>query len=299
MAYLVALLVFWCSFIAVEAAFIITGSTGVLGRRLVSACLSKRKAVVGLGYRDEGKLSELMASNNNDHRLLPFFLDLAKADNEVVYKVEEFFPKLLEQMEDSRDRNVVLVNNAGVFLQGSSVQVMKTSLSINAMKPAKLAICLNDLVNKHNKSKPSDSQLSLTIVNISSGDGELVYLSPIIQSQVSNLDTFNQWTWYLEYLLTTFNPQVEYGFGETPMYSLSKALLNSFTRIFHAKCAGRCRVLAVCPGDFESPMTAPAERDSATSGADVDAVASLIVDMACNKNVIGGKFYRHGVEINM
>ena len=175
MAYLVALLVFWCSFIAVEAAFIITGSTGVLGRRLVSACLSKRKAVVGLGYRDEGKLSELMASNNNDHRLLPFFLDLAKADNEVVYKVEEFFPKLLEQMEDSRDRNVVLVNNAGVFLQGSSVQVMKTSLSINAMKPAKLAICLNDLVNKHNKSKPSDSQLSLTIVNISSGDGELVY----------------------------------------------------------------------------------------------------------------------------
>ena len=278
-----------------EAAFIITGSTGVLGRRLVSACLSKRKVIVGLGYRDEGKLSELLASHSSDGRLLPFFLDLAKAENEVVFKTEEFFPKLLARME-GRDRNIVLINNAGVFLQGSSVQAMKNSLSINAIKPAKLAICLNDLVTKHNKSKSSDSQISLTIVNISSGDGEVVYLSPAIQAQVSNLDTFNQWTWYLEYLLTTYNPQVEYGFGETPMYSLSKALLNSFTRIFHTKCAGQCRVLAVCPGDFESPMTTAAERGAA---ADIDAVADLIVDMASNKNVQGGKFYRGGVEIQM
>jgi NAD(P)-dependent dehydrogenase (short-subunit alcohol dehydrogenase family) len=58
----------------------------------------------------------------------------------------------------------------------------------------------------------------------------------------------------------TNNPSFEYAFGNTPIYSLSKALVNSYTKLLqqeYQSIKSRIRVISICPGNFESPMTTP------------------------------------------
>lgn len=57
---------------------------------------------------------------------------------------------------------------------------------------------------------------------------------------------------------------IHYAVGPTPAYSLSKALLNAHTRLWqqeliNAGLQESVRVIAVCPGNFLSPMSQPGE----------------------------------------
>jgi NAD(P)-dependent dehydrogenase (short-subunit alcohol dehydrogenase family) len=57
---------------------------------------------------------------------------------------------------------------------------------------------------------------------------------------------------FLESLMNLFDPSLEYAFGPTPFYSLSKAALNAGTRTLHSQTPDNVRVLALCPGDISS-----------------------------------------------
>lgn len=57
-------------------------------------------------------------------------------------------------------------------------------------------------------------------------------------------------------------PLSEYAVGPTPAYSLSKALLNTHTRLWHRQLISEgllksVRVMSVCPGNFQSPLSQP------------------------------------------
>jgi len=63
-------------------------------------------------------------------------------------------------------------------------------------------------------------------------------------------------------LTDTGMPLSDYAVGPTPAYSLSKALLNTHTRLWHQQLVNEgiskyVRVMAVCPGNFESPISQP------------------------------------------
>lgn len=98
----------------------------------------------------------------------------------------------------------------------------------------------------------------------------------------------------------------EYAFGPTPYYSLSKALLNVYTRVaqerlpallgLESELESESRVVSVCPGNFRSPMTRPEEEEDAMC---VDEAAAHLLEVALGgaDRFPGGRFYRFGQEI--
>ena len=122
-------------------------------------------------------------------------------------------------------------------------------------------------------------------------------------------------------LPTFYCEELEYAFGPTPMYSVSKALLNRGTRILQDKleatrAAKQAIVLAVCPGNFESAMSTSEEiLNGPISTQDaVESIFGLIhshslvqdfreksrtnTDRSISEGVHGGFFYRKGEVIS-
>jgi NAD(P)-dependent dehydrogenase (short-subunit alcohol dehydrogenase family) len=88
---------------------------------------------------------------------------------------------------------------------------------------------------------------------------------------------------------------MEYAYGDTPFYSLSKALLNKYTQIMDRESPKWCKVLSICPGNFESSMSTTEEENTFK---DPMVTAEAILKVALNaKKYQGGKFYRYGEEI--
>ena len=118
-----------------------------------------------------------------------------------------------------------------------------------------------------------------------------------------NLHTciIQDWQHYLRQLENTFDPNFEYAYGSTPMYSLSKSLLNVYTRIAHQERSNSLsssydRILSVCPGNVKSPMTTEEEMEDLISS---DIAASALWKLATDNdgNFPGGLFYRNGQVI--
>ena len=100
---------------------------------------------------------------------------------------------------------------------------------------------------------------------------------------------------YITELQCNFDSQFEYAYGETPFYSLSKAMLNAYTRVRANEVEQNVRIFSVCPGNFQSPMSTDEELGSQIP---IDNAASAIIDIALNsRDYVSGRFYRHGVEI--
>jgi short-subunit dehydrogenase len=78
-------------------------------------------------------------------------------------------------------RRLILINNAGVCLEGNSQEFLEESLTVNCLSPAKLNDILTALTVREN--------IELTIVNVSSGEGELVFLASDIQKEIILLET--------------------------------------------------------------------------------------------------------------
>ena len=88
----------------------------------------------------------------------------------------------IEALTETRKfAKLTLINNAGVCLEGNSQAVLEKSLTVNCISPAKINEILIALSIRKN--------FELTIINISSGEGELVFLQTDIQKQIALLET--------------------------------------------------------------------------------------------------------------
>ena len=147
---------------------VVSGSTGVLGSSL---CLEgcKRFYDVYAGYRCIDKLSVLMERGKVlEREIKPFHDDLEKNPNNL--------PVLL----NPNGKSSVFVNNAAVCLKGSSRETLQKSIKINTISPLSRTMNLVHLTNTGN----------ITIINVSSGDGDMVFLNTYLQRRfegISNL----------------------------------------------------------------------------------------------------------------
>jgi NAD(P)-dependent dehydrogenase (short-subunit alcohol dehydrogenase family) len=107
------------------------------------------------------------------------------------------------------------------------------------------------------------------------------------------VSSLQDWKKYIHEMPARFDPNMEYAFGESPMYSVSKALLNVLTRVIHKESPAGChlRVVSVCPGNVISPMSTEEEKLTAIPAEDA-AADILAVALGSTEEFPGGRFYR-------
>lgn len=298
----------------------VTGGTGVLGKALVRG-LYQRGYPLGQLYftsRNRNATNALiteLAQHKHSQYCYPGYLQLDVAlEREEGYEHMVYqrlpLPVLSNVLHTSQHK--VLINNLATCIPGHSHDALYRSLLINTLTPMKLAIdLLENCIDED----------QITVLNVSSGDGERVYLHSSIQKVLNSIISPIQLIDYIHRLMKTYKPQLEYSYGDTPMYSLSKALLNKATEVLHhyysdLRTQTPYRIVSICPGNFLSSMTRTKEEIEESTSNDalpIETVAGYILNAIDQdlyrvpgideKISIGpytsGKFYRYGKEISV
>jgi len=178
-----------------------------------------------------------------------------------------------------------LINNAGATFSGFNAEVAQRTLDANYRGPVRLSAALLPRL-----------AVNANIVMVSSGMGELGNLSPELQKRlISSTLTREQ----LDQLATEFVNAVArgtHGAAGFPSnaYSVSKALMNAFTRVLarELKGTGR-RVNAVCPGWVKTRMGGNSAPRSLAQGA-----SGIVWAATLDKNGPNGGFFRDGRAID-
>ena len=276
----VALLLLIAPDVKTSDLFVITGATGVLGRQLARCALNFESSAVMCGYRDSIKAKALHDNLQHSPRahFLPLDVDLCLSDD------HSWNPTL--QLHCASAEKVYLFNNAAVCLAGNTLCAIKESLMVNAVSPVQLSLSLIQQLSSLGRGT------DIHILNISSGEGESVFLNSGIATELAVISTLDELKDYTAHLIANHDPNFEYAFGETPFYSLSKALLNKGTRLLHNLYFPKARIVSICPGNFISPMSTEEEIPSARSAySAAESVLEIALDSA---RFPSGHFYRNG-----
>ena len=176
-----------------RTALIITGGTGSLGQAIIQSKLLKDHLILS-SYRNETKLSSSMKclSSSNSNYVIPFQLELDRIHNNNL-QLDNLYKHLDSHINDLD--HVILVNNAAISLPTTDHQSLISTLTVNCYAPYLLTQALIQYIlsNENDLSISNDNKKSLsrrlTVVNVSSGDGELVYLSSYIQREIISIHT--------------------------------------------------------------------------------------------------------------
>ncbi len=177
----------------------------------------------------------------------------------------------------------VLVNNAGITMNGFDGEVARRTLDTNFYGPIRLTEALLPGI-------PDGG----TIVMVSSGAGELSILSKDLQRRFADPGLTRQG---LLDLVEGFVDAVGRGrYAQegwpTSAYGVSKAALNAFVRVVSPELAARSvRINAVCPGWVRTDMGGPSAPRTLREGA-----ASILWAAVLDDDRTGG-FYRDGKRI--
>jgi NAD(P)-dependent dehydrogenase (short-subunit alcohol dehydrogenase family) len=158
---------------------LVTGGTGTIGSAVVETLIRSTDNKVFVGYRNVEKLRKLGWLNTENSAIIPMHVNFREdlVDQLVLPPVftSERFPSFC------------LINNAGIFLEGRCHDAFKESLRVNCLAPA----MLTEQVFSAEKQWDNDAaDVSRTIVNISSGEGELIFLHSRLQRELQSIDSF-------------------------------------------------------------------------------------------------------------
>jgi NAD(P)-dependent dehydrogenase (short-subunit alcohol dehydrogenase family) len=264
---------------------VVTGANRGLGAAL-ARCLAMSGCSVLLTGRDApavGRLAATLASTG-----LPAFAYPAALDVSDMRSVRNF----AEHCARSQAVPEVLINNAAVCERGWTRQVVRRSLKTNVIGP--LALCRE--LGAVGCAAPRRAR-RLRVLNVSSGDGELVYLNSALQDEFRRASSVRT---LLQLLARVTPPRQTIGgapaHSPTPAYSVSKAALNALTRILAGEHAGGTSELcasvwfaAVCPGDVSTRMCSIEPREALSA----DAAAHDLVWLLRHAEALpSGKFWR-------
>lgn len=218
-------------------------------------------------------------------------------------------------------RKIVLINNAAMCLHGRSLHSFHSSLALNSFLPVLLIAQLRHQL-MHLPAPLCSSIEDIVIVNVSSGDGERLFLDsdiaehifPISQDSKTGCTDILSWQFYITNhlwsLLEKERNSKEFAVGSAPSYSLSKALLNRATQLLSKQMSSLqllnqlvpVRFCSVCPGNFASRMSTADELAAnyhiIRSPEDAALDIKEIIDNT-NRHFVSGGFYRYGQAISM
>ncbi len=177
----------------------------------------------------------------------------------------------------------VLVNNAGVALDGFDERVARRTLDVNLRGPIRVTRAL----------LPS-ARPGAVIVNVSSGIGELTCLHGALRRRFAEGALGED---ELLALADEFVARVAEGTHEeegwpSSAYAVSKVSLNAWTRALAAELGDRARVNAVCPGWVRTDMGGPHASRGVEEGA-----ASIVWAAVLGPDGPTGGFFRDGHRI--
>lgn len=286
----------------------IIGGTSVLGKSLLFQLLQKYESYqvnqVYVSYRDKDKANNLLEQLKAfKSSLRPKFFHHEVKPIPPITDIddEKYFDDSIPGFGHCNANNEhILIYCAGIICNGNKKSDFEKQLLVNAVFP----ILLSYNLIRQRRQRRMDAKIS--IVNISSGDGESVFITSTIYDNIQQLKTISEYFNYIHSLVASHDESFEYAFGESPGYSLSKALLNRGTILLHDFCQSKAndsfysddkltgsseRVISICPGNFKSSMTSVDEMNSLI---DPTLCAEDVLTVALNSNdYMSGKFYRH------
>jgi len=182
----------------------------------------------------------------------------------------EAFAKTIESVD-------VLVNNAAIAMDGFDANVAKRTIDVNVRGTMRLTEALLP-------------KLRSDIVNVSSGMGQISILSRSLRERVMDASSREDVIALAdEFVSSVANGTHERKGWPSSAYSVSKALINAYTRVLARELEPRgIRVNAVCPGWVRTRMGGRSAPRSIEEG------AGGIVWAAENRNGATGGFFRDG-----
>jgi short-subunit dehydrogenase involved in D-alanine esterification of teichoic acids len=130
-------------------------------------------------YRNAGKLNQaglqLTTDGSKDFpaNVTPLITDILDISND--------FAALQSIVAAKTYQRLIVINNAGVCLEGNTRSILQETLQVNCLFPAFLSEAFINRI---------DAEKELIVINVSSGDGELSYLHSDIQRKIAGLETF-------------------------------------------------------------------------------------------------------------
>ena len=210
------------------------------------------------------------------------------------------------------DRNpnlthIAFIYNAGICLQGSSRENMIRSLFINTLLP--IVTGLLALLYYYHEIILQEMEQQLTVLFVSSGDGERIMIHSKVIEEIDTIHSLTGLCRYMNKLVDEFDDEMEFAFGPSPMYSLSKLLMNKSMLLLQQEVGninekvgknkkhGDMRCISVCPGNFLSSMSTKEELEE-EQAVSVEIAADYVSRLVLDFNEYpGGAFYRFGRQI--
>lgn len=248
---------------------VITGCTGHLGCEIAAQLadkLVKTDGKVIFTARDEsrGRADVRRLASYNGRRNV-FFEQLDVADEESI----SAFCKKCTREYGSPD---LLINNAALCLRGADENTFVDAMAVNFWGPYHLMKGFHFLATPDTQAQKEaeshddedERQQRSSVVNVSSGDGELACLHSELALALQACVTPDDVTSVVAMqggrtlLRDLIDAGSDLAYGDTPSYSVSKAALNCLTRTTAASAGSSsssssrkaCSVNAVCPGDI-------------------------------------------------